>query len=293
VRSTVARLLVLSVAIAGIAACTVQQQMRSNALEYLYPSGAEAVPPTDVVLRLPAHVGLAFAPAAAPLSNVAVRGETFSENQKQQLLRRVADAFQGRKNIGAVEVIPSSYLTPGGGFAELQRLRAGFGVDYMVLVSYDQLQFSESQKSSLLYWVTYGAGAFVIKGEKNETRTLMDAVVYDIDSRRMLFHATGQSSVKGDSTLVDVSKEMRERSSESFGLATDDLITNLDAALVDFQARAKSGTVRGEGTPALTVTDRRGTVIPVGAGGGSSLGATGLALLIVAAWRRRSQRSAG
>lgn len=275
----------LLIACTGIAmgGCSVQQQMRSNALEYLYPTGGEAIPPSDVVLKLPARVGLAFAPPAAVLSSGTVRMETFSENQKQQLLERVAAAFRGRKNIAAVEVIPSNYFTPKGSFTELQRLRASFGVDYIVLVSYDQLQFSESQKSSLLYWVTYGAGAFVIKGEKNETRTLMDAVVYDIDSRTMLFHATGQSSVAGSSTLVDVSKQMRQRSDEGFSQATDDLIASLDTQLAEFQKRAAAGTIRGEGTPALKVADRgSGAVVPVSYGGGGSLGAAGLALLLLA-----------
>ena len=286
----VPRQLLISIAGLAMTGCTVQQYMRSNALEYLYPTGAEAVPPTDVVLKLPARVGLAFAPPSAVLSSGTIRMETIAENQKQQLLRRVADAFRGRKNISALEVIPSSYLTPKGSFAELQRLRASFGVDYIVLVSYDQLQFSESQKSSLLYWVTYGAGAFIIKGEKNETQTLMDAVVYDIGSRTMLFHATGQSSVKGSSTLVDVSKEMRQRSDESFSQATDDLITNLDTALADFQKQAAAGTVRGEGTPALKVADSRGAVVPVGTGGGGSLGAAAVAVLMLGIAARRRRR---
>lgn len=279
-------LVLASLTLGGCA--NVRQQMRSNALEYLYPVGGEAIAPSDVVLRLPARVGLAFAPPATGPAGMGT--ETFSETQKQQLLRRVADAFRSRKNIGRLEVIPTNYLTPKGSFAELQRLRAGFGVDYIVLVSYDQLQFSESQKSSVLYWVTYGAGAFVIKGEKNETRTLMDAVVHDIDSRTMLFHATGQSSVKGSSTLVDMSKELRQRSDEGFGLATDELIANLDAALETFATEAASGTVRGQGTPALRVAGADGQVLPVGApgSGGGGLGLAGLALLLfAAAYRRR------
>ncbi len=40
-------------------------------------------------------------------------------------------------------------------------------------------------------------GAYVVKGEKNETRTLMDAVVYDIRSRALLFRASGESGIIG------------------------------------------------------------------------------------------------
>lgn len=280
------RCLVLALAALACGGCmNVQKQMRSNALEYLYPAGSEAIAPTDVLLKVPARVGLAFAPPATGPTGMGA--ETFSESQKQQLLRRVADAFRSRKNIARVEVIPSNYLTPQGSFAELQRLRAGFGVDYIVLVSYDQLQFSESQNSSVLYWVTYGAGAFVIKGEKNETRTMLDAVVYDLDSRTMLFHAMGQSSVKGSSTLVDMSKELRRRSDEGFSLATNELIANLDAGLETFASQAATGTVRGQGTPALKVAGADGQVLPVGAPGGGGLGLAGLAVLLLAAGYRQ------
>jgi rhombotail lipoprotein len=278
------------IALAGLlgAGCAVQKQMRSNALEYLYPGDAEPVPTTDVVLKLPARVGIAFAPPAGVVGSGMAIQDTFSAERKQQLLQRVSDAFAGRKNIADIEVIPAQFLSPKGSFPELQRLRSSFGVDYIVLVSYDQLQFSESQKSSLLYWVTYGAGAFIIKGEKNETRTLMDAMVYDIDSRTMLFHAVGQSSVKASSTLVDLSKEMRQRSEEGFLAATDDLIANLGAALAEFQRQSATGTVRGTGTPALKVADQRGVVAPADSGGGGAIDGMMLVLLGVGGlWRGR------
>ena len=155
---------------------------------------------TAVKIQTPVRVGLAFAPTSSTTR------ETFTENQKQELLQRLATKFATRKGIESIEIIPGNYINPKGGFDELDRLRASFRINQVVLLSYDQVQFSESGGLSLTYWVTYGAGVYVVKGEKNETRTMMDAVVYDIPSRTMLFHAVGQNSIKGSSTLSGLLK---------------------------------------------------------------------------------------
>jgi rhombotail lipoprotein len=169
---------------------------------------------------------------------------------------------------------------------------SAFGIDVMVLVSFDQFQFSETGKSSWAYWTLIGA--YVVKGERNETRTMMDAVVYDIPSRAMLFHASGESSQAGRSTPVDQQKKMRQASEASFASATDDLIVNLDVALDQFAEQAASGTIRGEGTPAIAMVDEQGRPVQVGGGGGGfgggALGGMELAIvaiLLLAARRRR------
>lgn len=237
----------LSLTVSG---CVSQQlNQRSNALEYLYSAGAEARPAATIEIARPVRVGIAFAPSAE------VKAETFSTEQKQALLARVAKKFRDRKGIDAIEIIPANYLSPRGGFEELDRLSVSFRVNQFVLISYDQVQFTESSALSLTYWVTYGAGAYVIKGEKNETRTLMDAVVYDIASRTMLFHAVGQSSIKGSSTLMGMSKALRERSIQGFNAATDDLVVNLEASIEAFVATMKDGTVTVAPTPALPAWD--------------------------------------
>ena len=80
---------------------------------------------------------------------------------------------------------------------------------------------------------------------------MMDAVVYDIPSRTMLFHAVGQSSIKGSSTLMGLTQAMRERSTAGFSQATDDLITNFDTRFTSFVASIKEDTVTVEATPAI------------------------------------------
>ncbi len=279
-------LLLLPLMIAG---CAVRHQIRSNALEYLYPKGSPAAPPGDVRLQLPVRVGLAFAPPGPQW------GEPFTETQKLALLRRVADAFKDREGIAGVEPIPTNFLGQGGGFVELDRLKAGFGIDLMALVSYDQFQFSETSRSSWTYWTL--VGAYLVKGEKNETRTVMNSVVYDIPSRTMLFEASGSSSVSGRSTPIDLNKALRVRSEEGFEKATDDLIAHLDAALAAFQQQAKTGTVRGAGTPAIAMVDASGQPVSQAGGGAGSLGgadlAVGLTLALLALSGRGRRRACG
>ena len=269
-----------------LAACAVHKtELKSNALEFLYPKGSEAVPPKDVKLTLPVRVGIAFAPSQASAR------DTFTETQKQSLLTRIAESFADREGIASVEAIPSNFLTPGGGFDNVDRLVPSFGIDLLAIVSYDQFQFSESGRSSWAYWTLIGA--YVVKGEKNQTRTILNTVIYDIPSRAMLFNASGQSSVSGKSLPVQIEKALRERSEQGFEAATDDLIANLDTALDLFQTQAASGTVRGPGTPAVAMVDASGQPVRSSGGGAGAVPLAelfGAALLVSLAMFARRQR---
>jgi rhombotail lipoprotein len=78
-----------------------------------------------------------------------------------------------------------------------------------------------------------------VSGEKNDTSTLMDTVVYDIESKSMLFRAPGTSRVLGKSTLVNLSEELRADSIKGFEDAADDMVINLKNQLSVFQERIK------------------------------------------------------
>jgi rhombotail lipoprotein len=129
-----------------------------------------------VKLRLPIRVGLAFAPVESGSM------DRFTETQKQALLDQLASSFNGRKGIAPVQVIPRNYLTSQGSFAELDKLKASFGIDLMVLVSYDQHQFSESSRLSFAYLTIFGA--YLIQGEENDTRTARCSTPSSTTSRR-------------------------------------------------------------------------------------------------------------
>jgi rhombotail lipoprotein len=275
--------LIFTVVLGGCVAS--HRQVRSNALEFLYPDGTEATPPTDVALDVPVRVGIAFAPGT-------YADQSFTADRKQALLQQIAAAFEAHDDIAGVEVVPPNFLTTGGGFAELDRLRNAFGIDVLALLSYDQVQFQESGRAAWTYWTIIGA--YVVKGEKNETRTMLNAVVFDIPSRALLFQATGQSSQKGRSTLVGSEGAMRKQSDTGFDAATTDLIAQLGTALDAFSEQAKTGTVRGAGTPEIVVR-RDGTVVSGGGVGAGALGpveALGAALLLIAAACGRRRRAA-
>jgi len=206
----------------------------SSVVAYLYPDkNAPLITPSVPVLQLPLRVGVAFVPEDSSRNP----GE-FTEAQKSTLLERVAAEFRSRHFIASIEVIPTSYLRPGGGFDNLDQIRGLMGIDVIALVAYDQMQFTDQNKLSLAYWTI--VGAYVIKGDQNDTHTLMEAVVYDIPSRKLLFRASGASHISATSTVVDLRERLRTDSAKGFAQATDDLVKNLSTQLTTFQERVKS-----------------------------------------------------
>ena len=251
----------------------------NSALDFLYPEGMTAAEPaSQVVLELPVRVGLAFAP------NRVDQFDPITEEQKQRLLNRVAGAFREHEAIGHLETVPTTYLQPGGSFANLEQIQRTLGLDLIVLLSYDQSQFTESTRASWTYWTVIGP--LLIEGEKNDTRTVMDAVVYDIRSQALLFRAAGESTVKGHSSPLNVSRKRRTFAAEGFEKATGDLITSLNGALEQFETQAKNGTVQGPGTPEIAMYNAQGEQITNG--GGGALGASDLiAIALLLLIRRR------
>jgi rhombotail lipoprotein len=119
----------------------------------------------------------------------------------------------------------------------------------------------------------------------------MDAVVYDVPARALLFNAQGSSSLSASATPVTNERVLRQRSEEGFDAATADLIANLEIALGKFQEQAATGTVRGPGTPAVVALGPDGAPTSFAAKDGSgALGAAeiaGIALLLLLVARAR------
>ena len=247
-----------------------QTERSSSVVSYLYPDQANPLPPTSIpVLRLPLRVGIAFVPGKSDIS----------EQQKTVLLERVAAEFKGRDYIQSIELVPSTYLRAAGGFANLNQVRALLGVDVIALVAYDQVQFTSNNLLSLSYWTI--VGAYIFSGNKNDTQTLMEAAVYDIPSRHLLFRAPGASRVEAGVAAAYVQQRLRADSTAGFNAATTELIANLKLQLESFRERVKNapGEVRIEHRPGYT--------------GGGSLGAgfasiLGLLLLARACARHRA-----
>lgn len=239
-----ALLVAFGVAAAGCASIfsdSVRKTDRSSTLvSYLYPGEQNPLPPTDIpVLHVPLRVGIAFVPAGGRAN-----GRVFSapsgitELKKNELMRRVATEFKGRDYIQSIEIIPSSYLRPGGGFANLDQVRALLNVDVVALIAYDQEQFTKENLLSLSYWTI--VGAYIFKGNANDTHTLMEAAVYDIPSRHLLFRAGGPSLVQANSAAKYVQGDLQADSVKGFDLATAEMTKNLAMALDEFRERVKN-----------------------------------------------------
>ena len=244
---------------------------RGSVVEYLYPKGEEpTLKPATPELHLPLRVGIAFVP-----------GERFSdltEAERNQLLNRVKAAFANRPYISAIEVIPTPYLRARGGFDNLQQAARMFNVEVVALLSYDQVQFNDSNRLSLFYWTI--VGAYLVNGDQYDVNTLVDAAVFDVTSRQLLFRAPGTSQIKGSSPMVKFSEVSRAARGEGFRQAVDNLIPQLDRQLENFKVRVAEEKV-------ARITERRGYE---GRGGGDG-GLGGLGLIGLAAlWQLRRAR---
>jgi rhombotail lipoprotein len=225
----------MCIVLAVVAGCasTTQTRQSTSVVDYLYPDVNEPVAEQGIpVLNLPMRIGVAFVPDAPMRGSVVL-----TEARKRELLEEVARHFRDRDFVRAIEIIPSAYLRPKGGFQNLDQLRTMYGVDVVALVSYDQVQFTDEDFMSLAYWTI--VGAYIVRGEKNATHTMVDAVIFDIPSRKMLFRAPGTSTVKGTSTPVNLGEQLRLDANEGFEKAVVEMIGNLDQELVVFQDRVR------------------------------------------------------
>ncbi len=185
-------------------------------------------------MALPLRVGIAFVPETKDDRN---RSRPLDEAARRKLLEDVADHFKDLPFVSGIEIIPSTYLTPGGGFRNLDQIAAMHDIEAVALVAFDQIQHSDETLLSISYLTI--VGSYVIPGEKNDTSTMLDTAVYHIPSRKMLFRAPGTSSVKGRATPINVVEHLRKNSAEGFAKANEQMIANLDAELERFKVRVK------------------------------------------------------
>lgn len=208
-----------------------KSQHASSVMAYLYPEGKYERLETTAQIEVPANVGIAFVPEAGSARD---RAEGLSEKEKQNLMQVVRDRFAQYDFINRIELVPTAYLRQGGSFDNVRQVAGMFDLDVMVLLSYDQIQFNDPKLLSLAYWTVIGL--YTVKGQVNDTRTLLDAVVIDVASGRMLFRAPGTSQVEGTATALRQQETQREQSTEGFRLAAADLVENLDGSLAAFRA---------------------------------------------------------
>lgn len=81
-------------------------------------------------------------------------------------------------------------------------------------------------------------GAYVIKGSRHDTTTLVDLAVVDPVTRSLVLRAGGTDTRHGNTTLIDQERETREASAASFDTATGQRRSLLADLLPDRPVRA-------------------------------------------------------
>jgi rhombotail lipoprotein len=248
-----------------------RQGVSSSLVDFLYPKGEEPPPQDNVIptLALPLKVGLAFVPSRDPTT------PGLSEARKNELLARVKAAFSNREFIREITIIPDTYLRSRKGFETIDQVARLYGLDVIALISYDQVVHTEDTRASILYWTI--VGAYFIKGSKNDVQTFVDAAIFDVKSRKLLFRAPGIDRIEARTTLVESPEETRKARERSFDNAIASMTVNLDKELEAFRERIKTD-------KSVTITQRPGT----GRGGGGALESWVLALLALLAFTRRA-----
>lgn len=258
---------------------------RSSLMDYLYPKQAVAPSPSaaGARLQLPLKLGIAFVPETTV--SWRVQG-VLTAAQEKPLVDVVRKAFKDKPWVAEIKFIPSTYLRPRGGFDNLEQVARMYGVDVIALLSVDQIQYTDPRWYSFTYLSI--VGAFVLPGDANDTRTLIDAAVFDVSSRTFILRAPGQSQVKGSSTWAARDPQLREHSGKGFQLAITELAKNLDSEVASFKAEVASGDRKG-----VDVVDRKGVSLRESKGQnfGGSIGVleilAGLGLLGFLRWRNR------
>lgn len=227
----------------------------SSVVQFLYPNKDQPfIQPQIPTLRLPLRVGVAFIPAGFGDGRGGFRQiqANFTEQQKTELMRKVAGQFRALPFVQSIEIVPTTYLRPGGGFENLDQLRAMLGIDVIALIAYDQAQNSTDNEASIAYWTI--VGAYIVPAQRNSTHTLMEAVVYDIPSRSLLFRAPGTSTIQNHSTLFRAEYFLQQASAKSIEEASAQMTANLQTELELFKVRAKEEpqSVRIEHKPGYT-----------------------------------------
>jgi rhombotail lipoprotein len=234
------RLIASTLVLCALSACSYSRHIerRSSLLSYLDRMEAPRVAP-DTRLQLPLRIGIAFVPPEPVRGRWAGEVQTvYPPDAETRLLMIVKKAFMGRDWVSDIVVIPSSYLTPRGGYDNLDQIARLMNVDVIALASVDQLQTSSPRRTSFLYASVIGA--YVLPLDRNETRTLIDTAVFHVPSRTLLLHAPGISSITGSSTAMDVQAKLDERSMKGFDYAMQDLAKNLNREVDAFKASVAS-----------------------------------------------------
>lgn len=256
--------LVVASLLATGCAVPVTTNRKSSLVDYLATQEGAEAQNQKASLQLPLKVGVAFVPPGGTrntdkgFGTAADAGVFIALDQEHRLAGIIREKFASKPWVLDLKIIPSTYLTAGGGFQDMEKVSRLNRVDILILVSLNQVQFTDPKWYSWTYWTL--VGAYTVKGDKNDTSTYVDAAVFHVPSRIMLFRTEGISTLKGSATWAQREAKLRERSMEGLTLATEALCKHLDDSVETFKREVAEGK-----RPDIQLTDKAG--IPFGAPG--------------------------
>jgi rhombotail lipoprotein len=212
-------------------------QTSTPLVDFLYADGKVPVQDAQPELHLPIRVAVSFLPATS-----APYGFQPGAIDRDKVLIAVREHFRSLPYVSEIVIIPDYYLHSGNGdgLAQIEQLSRLYRIDLFALVSYDQIQNSYQNDRALAYWTI--VGAYFVRGDRNETHTLLDMAVIDPKSRALVLRAGGTSALKGNVTGVAAEQHSIAQIKRGFELATDQLIVNFSRELTDFETRVREGT---------------------------------------------------
>jgi rhombotail lipoprotein len=214
-----------------------QQQSTTPLVGFLYTDGKVPEQDAQPELRLPIRVAVSFLPGSGSYP-----GYQPAAAEKEEVLTTLRENFRSLPYVTEIVIIPDYYLHSGkgDGLMQIEQLSRLFKFDLFALVSYDQVQTNYQNDRSLAYLTI--VGAFLVRGDRNETHTLLDVAVIDPKSRALVMRAGGVSSLKGNTTAIDVERHTNAQSTKGFEEATLHLVANFRRELADFEQRVRDGT---------------------------------------------------
>jgi rhombotail lipoprotein len=212
-------------------------QTSTPLVDFLYAGGEVPAQDAQPELHLPIRVAVSFLPSAS-----GPYGLRPGAIDRDKVLIAVREHFRSLPYVSEIVIIPDYYLHSGkgDGLAQIEQLSRLYRIDLFALVSYDQIQNSYQNDRALAYWTI--VGAYFVRGDRNETHTLLDMAVIDPKSRALVLRAGGTSALKGNVTGVEADQHSIAQIKRGFELATDQLIVNFSRELTDFETRVRDGT---------------------------------------------------
>lgn len=217
--------------------CGEERAASTPLVEFLYGSH-QRIPKRDaaVTLQLPIRVGLAFLPSRGGTE------EGPSPKERERILSSIRASFSDLPYVSQIVPVPDYYfdMSRGDGMRQLDQLARLQNLDLMALISYDQrTQVSENRRSFAYLTIV---GTLFVKGNHNETQTIIDLAVVEPTGRSLVLRAGGVSSAANTVAAIDQPGKLRKQQRVGFDQATDALIANFRTELVDFENRVRAGT---------------------------------------------------